>query len=75
MNKLRIAGAAVGALIVVIVILQNTVPVTVKFLLMEFSLPNAVLMGVAWLLGLAVGFVLALNCCGGTRPKTPPDEP
>lgn len=69
MKKLRLAGAALGALLVVVVILQNTVPVTVKFLLMEFTLPNAVLMGVTWLVGLTTGFVLALNGYGSARPK------
>lgn len=71
MKKQKIAVASVGALLVAIVIIQNTVPVTIRFLLLEVTLPNAVLMGLVWLMGLATGLILALNYCGKTKPVVP----
>lgn len=78
MKKAKLIGAMTGALLVVIVILQNITPVPVKLLFLEFTLPGAVLIALAWLLGLATGIIVALNFCGkrdappqGDETKTP----
>ncbi len=61
MKKTKLISAAVGALLVAVVILQNTAPVTIKMLFLEFALPNAILIFLTWLIGLATGIVLAIN--------------
>jgi uncharacterized integral membrane protein len=74
MNKAKLISAAVGALLVVIVILQNTAPVTIKILLLEFAVPNAILIFLTWLIGLATGFILALNFCKRQGEGKQPEE-
>jgi lipopolysaccharide assembly protein A len=61
MQKAKLVGACVGALLIVIVILQNTQAVTTKLLFLTVTLPNALLIGLSVLVGLAGGIFLAMT--------------
>ena len=75
MNKAKLIGALIGAILVIIVILQNSVPVTIKILFLDFTLPNAVLIGLTWLIGLATGILVALNVSHTPdKGKVPPER-
>jgi uncharacterized integral membrane protein len=60
----RIAAALVAVLLVLILIVQNTQPVTTRFLFFTLTMPNAVLIGLALLIGIAAGLALALVVSG-----------
>jgi len=65
MHKLKIIGALTGIILSVIVILQNTQPVTSRILFFSVTMPSAVLTGLALLVGLAAGLLLALPLSSG----------
>ncbi len=60
MRKIRIAGILAATLFSLIIILQNTQQVEVRFLLFRATMPNAFLMGINLLMGAAAGILLAL---------------
>ncbi|MFN2350095.1 MAG: lipopolysaccharide assembly protein LapA domain-containing protein [Thioalkalivibrio sp.] len=60
----RIAAALVAVLLVLILIVQNTQAVTTRFLFFTLTMPNAVLIGIALLIGIAAGLALALVLSG-----------
>lgn len=55
MNRVKVAGIIVAALVVVIVIAQNTDEVRTKVLWMEAVMPRAVLLIVTLLVGFGLG--------------------
>ncbi len=59
MKKLKIVGIAVLALIVVIVVLQNTQPVETKLLFLTVTMPNAALLFGTLVIGFAIGVLTA----------------
>ena len=61
MTKSRLITAAVIALLALLVILQNTQPVTTRILVFSFTLSNAVLLTLTFLIGLATGLVLSMR--------------
>ncbi|ACL72673.1 lipopolysaccharide assembly protein LapA domain-containing protein [Thioalkalivibrio sulfidiphilus] len=66
----RIAVALLAVLLVLILIVQNTQAVTTRFLFFTLTMPNAVLIGLALLIGIAAGLALALVLSakrGGTQ--------
>jgi putative membrane protein len=65
MNKLKIAVAAIVAVLLIIVILQNTQQVETKLLFVTVSMPRAVLL----LTTLVVGFVIGLLAAGRLSKK------
>ena len=64
MKRLKLIGALTAVLLIVIVILQNTQPVTTRFLFFTMTMPQAVWMGLTLLIGLAAGIFGALTLAG-----------
>jgi uncharacterized integral membrane protein len=67
MNKVKVIVAAILAVLLVIVILQNTQQVETKLLFVAISMPRAVLL----LTTLVVGFVIGLLAAGRLTRKSP----
>jgi uncharacterized integral membrane protein len=65
MNKLKIAVAAIVAVLLIIVILQNTQQVETRLLFVTIAMPRAVLLITA----LVVGFVIGLLAAGRLSKK------
>ena len=60
MKKAKLIGVLTAVVLSLIVILQNTQPVETRFLFLKFAMPNAVLLGLTLLLGVAIGILMAL---------------
>jgi len=60
MKKLKLVGALTAIVLSVILILQNTQPVETTFLFLKITMPNAVLLGLTLLIGIALGILAAL---------------
>jgi uncharacterized integral membrane protein len=69
MKKLKLIGALTAVLLSVIVILQNTQPVQTKFLLVTITMPNAVLLGITLLIGIAIGILVSLTLSGKRKTR------
>jgi uncharacterized integral membrane protein len=69
MARLKLIAALTAVLLSIIVILQNTQPVETKFLFTTITMPNAALLGLTLLIGIAVGIVVALALSGKREPK------
>lgn len=65
MHKAKLIAAGLIALLVVVVILQNTASVETRFLFVTMTMPRAVLL----FLMLAIGFFLGLLFSFTTAPK------
>ena len=61
MNKIKWIGALVATLLGIVVILQNTNPVETRLLFFCFTMPNAVLLALTLLIGMAIGMLLSLS--------------
>ncbi len=61
MTKSRLITAAVIVLLALLIILQNLDTVTTHILIFEFDLPNAVLLTLTFLIGLATGLILSMR--------------
>jgi len=61
MTKSRLITAAVIILLVLWVILQNTQEVTTRILFFSFTLSNAVLLTLTFLVGLVTGLILSMR--------------
>jgi uncharacterized integral membrane protein len=61
MKKLKLTSAAILAILVVILIFQNTTAVDTKILFITVTMPRALLLFITWLIGVAVGLLLALT--------------
>jgi uncharacterized integral membrane protein len=74
MKNLRLYGALAAVLLVLVVIFQNTQPVTTKVLFFAVTMPNAVMIGLTLLIGVAAGIAgaLALSAKRGTAKKPAP---
>jgi len=70
--KLKIVGVAVIALIVVVVVLQNTQSVETKLLFFKVTMPNAALLFGTLVTGFAIG-VLAAGHIVSRAKRRPPD--
>jgi len=64
MKRMKLIGALMAILLIVIVILQNTQPVATRLLFITITMPNAVLVGLSLLVGLAAGILVALTFSG-----------
>ena len=64
MKRMKLIGALMGILLIVIVILQNTQPVATRLLFITITMPNAVLVGLSLLVGVAAGILVALTFSG-----------
>ena len=68
MGKIKIVVAALAAIVLIVVILQNTQQVETKLLFVTITMPRAVLLFTM----LAVGFVLGMLAVGRwTRKQAP----
>lgn len=70
MPKFKIYVSLVAALFMAVVIAQNTTVVETKILFMTIAMPRAALLAVTLLIGIVIGFVLAL----GWGRKNPPAD-
>ena len=61
MKRIKLISALTGILLVVIVILQNTQPVETRILFLTMTMPNAVLIGLTLLIGIAAGTLITLT--------------
>ncbi len=59
MNKLKVVGIALLALLVVIVVLQNTQSVDTKLLFLTITMPSAALLFGTLVIGFAIGVLTA----------------
>ncbi len=64
MKRIKLIGALTAILLIVIVILQNTQPVATRLLFITITMPNAVLVGLSLLVGVAAGILVALTFSG-----------
>jgi uncharacterized integral membrane protein len=71
-NKLKILAIAVVALLVMIVVLQNTQVVETKLLFLKVTMPNAALLFGTLIIGFAIG-VLAAGHIVSSAKRGPTD--
>lgn len=71
MKKAKIIAAAVGALLILIVMAQNTAAVETKFLFISATMPRAILLMLTFGIGVVVGLLIAFTMSGGKTPKIP----
>jgi|WetSurMetagenome_2_1015567.scaffolds.fasta_scaffold00053_21 lipopolysaccharide assembly protein A len=69
MKKIKLIIAFIAVVLVLIVVLQNTQPVETTFLFYRVTLPNAALIGLALLIGVAAGILAALALSGDKHKK------
>ncbi len=74
MHKFKIYASLVAAVLIAIIIAQNTAVVETKVLFVTIAMPRAALLAVTLLSGVVIGFVLALNW-GRKKKPTEPSEP
>ena len=67
--RIRLGLTAVGAVVFIIFLLQNTGQIPVNFLFWEGDVPTVILILVTSLGGFAVGYLTALNARRGHRKK------
>lgn len=67
MKKANLVAVLAAVVLGLIVILQNTQPVDIQFLFFKASMPNAILLGIALLVGIAIGILLALIVTGKNK--------
>ncbi len=58
-QKLRLAGLATAAIVLLILIFQNRSDTTLSFLFISTTMPLALLIGVVFVAGMGVGVVVA----------------
>jgi uncharacterized integral membrane protein len=71
-GKLKIVGVAVIALVVVVVVLQNTQAVETKLLFTTVTMPNAALLFGTLIVGFAIGVLTAGHIVSSAK-RRPPD--
>ena len=71
-SKLKIVGVAVIALIVVVVVFQNTQSVETKLLFFTVTMPNAALLFGTLIIGFAIGVLTAGHIVSRAK-RGPPD--
>ena len=69
MSKVKVISALVLVVVALIVVLQNTAPVEIRFLFVTVTMPRAVLLGITMLTGIAVGILIALGLSVKKSPK------
>lgn len=69
MWRVKLSSALALVVVALIVILQNTNPVAVRFLFGEVTLPVAALLGIVLLLGFALGILFSLLLPAKHRAK------
>lgn len=72
MKKAKLIGVLTTTILGLVVILQNTQPVAIRFLFFKTTMPNAILLGIALLAGVAIGTLAALIIPGRRHPQMEP---
>jgi lipopolysaccharide assembly protein A len=75
MAKVKLAAALVLALLVIILVLQNTEQVETKFLFITVEMPRAALLALTMLIGIATGFLASLALTARRAKKSEPPAP
>jgi uncharacterized integral membrane protein len=70
-SKLKIVGVAVVALVVVVVVLQNTQAVQTKLLFFTVTMPNAALLFGTLIIGFAIGVLTAGHIVSSAKRGPP----
>lgn len=60
-RKLQLGAIALGAILVLIVIFQNTDPVETRLLLVTIEMPRALLLGVTLVIGFLLGLFTSIS--------------
>ncbi|MGB7733824.1 MAG: LapA family protein [Thermoguttaceae bacterium] len=71
-SKLKIVAIAVVALLVMVVVLQNTQAVETKLLFFKVTMPNAALLFGTLIIGFAIGVLTAGHIVSSAK-RGPPD--
>ncbi len=66
-QKLRLAGAALVAVLALVLVFQNQAPTETHFLAWSMEMPRFALLGFVWLLGIATGWFLRRRGGSGGR--------
>lgn len=72
MSRAKVIGVSAAAILVIVIVLQNTQAVDTKLLFITVTMPRAVLLFVALLAGFVLGIVAANRF--GSKPVTEPKE-
>jgi len=68
MQRIKLIGSLTAVLLIVIIILQNTQPVETRILFISITMPNAILIGLTLLIGVAAGILITLTLSGKRYP-------
>ena len=71
MNKLKLIAIGVLALLVLVVVLQNTQAVETKLLFLTLTLPNAALLFGTLIIGFAIGVLTAGHIISNANRRLP----
>ena len=71
MNKLKLIAIGVLALLVLVVVLQNTQAVETKLLFLTLTLPNAALLFGMLIIGFAIGVLTAGHIVSSAKRRLP----
>lgn len=69
MTKAKIIVAAIAAVTMIIVIVQNTEAVDTRILFITVTMPRAVLLLLTFGVGAVVGLLVAFSLSGKSKPK------
>ncbi len=69
MKRIKLIGVLTAVVLALIVILQNTQLVETRLLFLKITMPNAVLLGLVLLVGVALGILIALHMLGKRDKK------
>ncbi len=67
MYKLKITGAMIALLLVIVIVFQNMEDVETNILFIDVTMPNAVLLGITFLIGVSAGLLAALIYSGKSK--------
>jgi uncharacterized integral membrane protein len=70
MKHWKLILAMLGAVLVIIIILQNTESVETRLLFMRVSMPRAILLFIACLIGFVVGMITTLTMQRAQKAKS-----
>jgi uncharacterized integral membrane protein len=71
MNKLKLIAIGVLALLVLVVVLQNTQAVETKLLFLTLTMPNAALLFGTLIIGFAIGVLTAGHIASNANRRLP----
>ncbi len=69
MHKVKMTGAMIALLLIIIIVVQNMGEVETKILFATITMPNSVMLGITFLIGGAAGLFTALIYSGKKDPE------